>query len=146
MDDPLSRFRDRFPILEHTTYLASHTLGPMPRKAAERLAEFARMWAERGIRSWAEGWWATPMRVGDQIGRIIGAPPGSTVMHQNVAIAKATRRCASYTGAAQTSIGTRRSGRRISMSAVWDRSPFNAWAMGWRSGGYGVSVPATYAW
>jgi kynureninase len=30
-----------------------------------------------------------PMTVGDQVGRIIGAPPGSTVMHQNVAIAEA---------------------------------------------------------
>jgi kynureninase len=82
-------YRSEFPILEHTTYLASHTLGPMPRQAAERLAEFARMWAERGIRAWAEGWWASPMRVGDQIGRIVGAPPGSTVMCQNVAIAEA---------------------------------------------------------
>src|ERR687883_2021621 len=30
-----------------------------------------------------------PLEVGDQIGRIVGAPPGSTVMHQNVAIAEA---------------------------------------------------------
>jgi kynureninase len=82
-------YRSEFPILEGTTYLASHTLGPMPRQAAERLAEFARMWAERGIRAWAEGWWASPMRVGDQVGRIVGAPPGSTVMCQNVAIAEA---------------------------------------------------------
>jgi kynureninase len=83
-------YRSEFPILEHTTYLASHTLGPMPRQAAERLAEFARMWEERGIRAWAEGWWASPMRVGDQIGRIVGAPPGSTVMQQNVAIAESS--------------------------------------------------------
>jgi kynureninase len=82
-------YRSEFPILEHTTYLASHTLGPMPRRAPELLAEFAQMWAERGIRSWAEGWWATPMRVGDRVGRIIGAPAGSTVMQQNVAIAEA---------------------------------------------------------
>jgi kynureninase len=82
-------YRSEFPILEHTTYLASHTLGPMPRRAPELLAEFARMWAERGIRSWAEGWWRTPLEVGDQIGRIVGAPPGSTVMQQNVAIAEA---------------------------------------------------------
>ena len=34
------------------------------------------MWAERGIRAWVEGWWASPMRVGDQIGRIVGAPAG----------------------------------------------------------------------
>jgi kynureninase len=81
-------YRSEFPILEHTTYLASHTLGPMPRQAAERLAEFAQMWEERGIRAWAEGWWASPMRVGDQVGRIVGAAPGSTVMQQNVAIAE----------------------------------------------------------
>jgi kynureninase len=85
----LSEYRDEFPILAKTTYLANHTLGAMPRRAADRLAEYAGMWAERGIRSWAEGWWDTPVRVGDQIGRIIGAPPGSTVMHQNVAIAEA---------------------------------------------------------
>ena len=47
------------------------------------------MWAERGIRAWAEGWWRTPMEVGDQIGRIVGAPAGSTVMQQNVAVAEA---------------------------------------------------------
>jgi kynureninase len=82
-------YRSEFPILERTTYLASHTLGPMPRRAPELLAEFARMWEERGIRAWAEGWWETPMRVGDQIGRIVGAPPGSVVMQQNVAIAEA---------------------------------------------------------
>jgi kynureninase len=82
-------YRSEFPILESTTYLINHSLGAMPRGAADRLAEFARMWAERGIRAWAEGWWETPLRVGDQIGRIIGAPPGSTVMHQNVAVAEA---------------------------------------------------------
>ena len=85
----LLEYRDEFPILESTTYLASHTLGPMPRRTPELLAEFARMWEERGIRAWAEGWWATPMRVGDQIGRIVAAPAGSTVMQQNVAIAEA---------------------------------------------------------
>jgi len=85
----LLEYRAEFPILEHTTYLASHTLGPMPRRAAELLAEYVRMWAERGIRAWADGWWATPWTVGDQVERIVGAPPGSTVMHQNVAIAEA---------------------------------------------------------
>ncbi len=85
----LADYRSEFPILEHTTYLVSHSLGPMPRLAGERLAGFARMWEERGIRAWAEGWWETSWTVGDQIGRIIGAPPGSTVMQQNVTIAEA---------------------------------------------------------
>ncbi len=85
----LTDYRSEFPILADTTYLINHSLGAMPRKVAERLGEFARMWAERGIRAWGEGWWEMPLTVGDQIGRIIGAPTGSTVMHQNVAVAEA---------------------------------------------------------
>ena len=82
-------YRSEFPILEHTTYLINHSLAAMPAKAEERLAEYARMWKERGIRSWGEGWWTMPMTVGDQIGRIIGGAPDTTVMHQNVAVAEA---------------------------------------------------------
>ncbi len=82
-------YRSEFPILEHTTYLINHSLAAMPRRAEERLAEYARMWRERGIRSWGESWWTMPMTVGDQVGRIVGAPAGSTVMHQNVAVAEA---------------------------------------------------------
>ena len=82
-------YRSEFPILEHTTYLINHSLGAMPAKAEGRVAEYARTWRERGIRAWGEGWWDLPLTVGDQIGRIVGAPAGSTVMHQNVAIAEA---------------------------------------------------------
>ena len=85
----LTAYRERFPILEHTTYLINHSLGAMPAAVEERLDEYARTWRERGIRAWGEGWWSMPLTVGDQIGRIIGAPPGSTVMHQNVAVAEA---------------------------------------------------------
>src|SRR5688572_11805584 len=82
-------YRSEFPILEHTTYLINHSLGAMPARAEEQLGEYARTWRERGIRAWAEGWWDLPLTVGDQIGRIVGAPAGSTVTHQNVAIAEA---------------------------------------------------------
>ena len=82
-------YRAEFPILERTTYLINHSLGAMPRRVEERLAEYADMWRERGVRAWGEGWWELPITVGDQIGRIVGAPAGSTVMHQNVAIAEA---------------------------------------------------------
>jgi kynureninase len=85
----LTDYRDRFPILQQTTYLINHSLGAMPIGVEERLAEYARSWRERGIRAWGEGWWTMPLTVGDQIGRIIGAAPGTTVMHQNVAVAEA---------------------------------------------------------
>ena len=85
----LTEYRDRFPILESTTYLINHSLGAMPAAAEERLADYAHEWRDRGVRAWSEGWWETPMTVGDQIGRIVGAPPGTTVMHQNVTVAEA---------------------------------------------------------
>jgi kynureninase len=85
----LAAYRDRFPILAQTTYLINHSLGAMPAAAEERLLEYARMWKTRGVRAWGEGWWTTPLTVGDQIGRIVGAPPGSVVMHQNVTVAVA---------------------------------------------------------
>ena len=85
----LLAYRDRFPIVQRTTYLINHSLGAMPAAAEERVLEYARMWRERGIRAWGEGWWALPLTVGDQIGRIVGAPPGTVCMHQNVSIAEA---------------------------------------------------------
>ena len=85
----LTAYRERFPILAETNYLISHSLGPMPAKAETRLAEYAQAWKTRGIRAWGEGWWDMSTTVGDHVGRLIGAPPGSTVMHQNVTIAEA---------------------------------------------------------
>jgi len=85
----LTDYRDRFPILESTTYLINHSLGAMPAEAERRLAQFAGEWRTRGARAWGEGWWDTVYRVGDLVGAIVGAPPGTTVMHQNVTVAEA---------------------------------------------------------
>jgi kynureninase len=82
-------YRERFPILAETTYLINHSLGAMPAAAERRVVEYARRWNERGVRAWEEGWWELPLTVGDQIARLIGAPPGSVSMHQNVTIAEA---------------------------------------------------------
>ncbi len=84
--DPLLIWRDEFPILADTTYMISHSLGPMPRRAQTALAEFTNTWATRGIRAWEEGWWDMPITCGNLIGAIIGAPKGRVVMHQNVSI------------------------------------------------------------
>jgi kynureninase len=86
--DPTA-YRERFPILAETNYLISHSLGPMPREAERRLAQYAHTWSTRGIRAWGEGWWDLSLTVGDHVARLIGAPPASTVMHQNVTIAEA---------------------------------------------------------
>ncbi len=111
MIDPAG-YRDRFPILDTCTYLINHSLAAMPAAAEDNLREYARVWRERGISAWADagiaagkaggdqrktprrerpggGWWEMPVTVGDQLGRILGAPAGSIVMHQNVTVAEA---------------------------------------------------------
>jgi kynureninase len=86
LTDDLLKWRSEFPILEKSVYLISHSLGAMPRQTFDELQQYAEMWATRGVRAWAEGWWDMPLTVGDEVGRIIGAPPGSVVMHQNVSV------------------------------------------------------------
>jgi kynureninase len=86
--DDLLAYRDRFPILRDCTYLINHSLAAMPAAAEDRLLEYARMWRERGVRAWGEGWWEMPVTIGDQLGRIMGAAPGTIVMHQNVTVAE----------------------------------------------------------
>src|SRR3954453_13410679 len=85
----LTEYRERFPILASTTYLINHSLGAMPAEAERRLEQFAGEWKTRGARAWGEGGWHSVFTVGDLIDSIIGAPPGTTVMHQNVTVAEA---------------------------------------------------------
>jgi kynureninase len=89
MNDALIHLRARFPILERTTYLVSNSLGAMPRAVPERLAEYCDLWATRGVRAWAEGWWEMPVRVGDEIAPLIGAEVGEVAMLPNVTTAQA---------------------------------------------------------
>jgi kynureninase len=86
LTDELLKWRAEFPILDKTTYLISHSLGAMPRATFDNLQEYAEMWATRGVRAWGEGWWEMPLTIGDEVGRIIGAPPSTVAMHQNVSV------------------------------------------------------------
>ena len=86
MTDELLKWRKEFPILDKTVYLISHSLGAMPKATYDRLYDYAEAWATRGVRAWAEGWWDMPVSVGNEVGKVIGADPGTVVMHQNVSV------------------------------------------------------------
>ncbi|HXI13377.1 MAG TPA: aminotransferase class V-fold PLP-dependent enzyme [Thermoanaerobaculia bacterium] len=87
--DPLLRFRPQFPILQQCKYLVSHSLGAMPEATRDALAEYAEMWATRGVRAWGDQWWMMSIEIGDIIAPLIGAAPGSIVMLPNVTTAEA---------------------------------------------------------
>lgn len=83
--DP-ERWRREFPILASTTYLVNHSLGAMPARAVEKLREFTEQWATRGVRAWGEGWWDSPVAVGNVLAQVMNAPKDTVVMHQNVSV------------------------------------------------------------
>ncbi len=87
--DDLLKYRPEFPILDRYTYMISHSLGAMPRGVYQRLNAFADSWNERGILAWEDGWWEMSSKVGDVLGKILGAGAGTITMHQNVSVAEA---------------------------------------------------------
>lgn len=79
--DVLAHFRDEFVIEDpDLIYLDGNSLGRLPRRTAALLDEARqREWGERLIRSWNEGWYDLPQRLGEKIARLIGALPGEVV-------------------------------------------------------------------
>ena len=99
MTDDLLKWRAEFPILETCTYLVSHSLGAMPRKAAEYLQEFADTWSARGVRAWHEGWWDVGRETGNLLAPVLGVRTNTISMHQNVTVAQGIiASCFTYTG------------------------------------------------
>ena len=89
MADELLRYRPEFPILERTTYLISNSLGAMPRGVYDAMRGYADTWATRGVRAWEERWWGLASAVGEEIGALMNASPGSVSTHQNVTTCQA---------------------------------------------------------
>lgn len=80
--------RHMFHIPEGITYLDGNSLGPMPLAAAERAnSAITDEWGPMLITGWNKaGWMHLPARLGDRIGRLIGAPEGSTVVGDTLSI------------------------------------------------------------
>jgi kynureninase len=60
----------------------------MPRAVYDSLRDYADTWASRGVRAWSEGWWEMNVETGNMIAEIIGAPPNTVSMHQNISLAQ----------------------------------------------------------
>lgn len=86
--DPLSGLRALFTIPEGVNYLDGNSLGVMPVAAPARAAQVVQQeWGEGLIRSWnTAGWITLPQRVGDKIGRLVGAKSGELVVADSTSV------------------------------------------------------------
>ncbi len=80
--------RAQFDLPEGVIYLDGNSLGPPPRGVAARVqAVLGQEWGGLLIRAWNDAdWIGMPARVGDRVGRLIGAPPGSVVMGDTLSV------------------------------------------------------------
>jgi kynureninase len=83
-----ARTRALFQLPKGVVYLDGNSLGPLPIAAQERVARMLRdEWGGQLIRGWnGAGWFVQPRRVGDRLGRLIGAPEGTVVMGDTLSI------------------------------------------------------------
>ena len=86
--DPLAALRDEFALPAGVIYLAGNSLGALPRAAAADLERAARSeWGNDLVTSWTRhGWIDLPLRLGDAIGRLIGAAPGQVVVADSTSV------------------------------------------------------------
>ncbi|MCA9692070.1 MAG: aminotransferase class V-fold PLP-dependent enzyme [Myxococcales bacterium] len=84
IDPALARYREDYPILAHTVYMNSNSMGAMPRQATAALQQYTDDWARDGVEAWDQ-WTQLIDEVSDAAGAFLGAPKGQTILNQNVA-------------------------------------------------------------
>ncbi|WP_282168806.1 kynureninase [Ruegeria atlantica] len=77
-----------FNLPQGVVYLDGNSLGPLPRAAGDRVSDMmVQEWGQMLITGWNKaGWMAMPTGLGDRIGRLIGAEPGSIVTGDTLSI------------------------------------------------------------
>ncbi|MDT0683872.1 kynureninase [Roseicyclus sp. F158] len=80
--------KERFILPDGLVYLDGNSLGPLPRGAAARVGTTMELeWGRLAIAGWNRaGWIGQPMALGDRIGRLIGAEPGSVSVGDTLSV------------------------------------------------------------
>ena len=87
MSAPVYR-KNLFDIPDGLIYLDGNSLGPLPKAARARAqAVIDNEWGRQLIRGWNDaGWYEQPLRVGNQLAPLIGAPRDSVVVGDTLSL------------------------------------------------------------
>jgi kynureninase len=87
-EDPLAHCRDEFVVEDDgLLYLDGNSLGRLPKRAEALVSNVVREgWGSRLVRGWNEGWADAPRRVGDKLGRLLGAGPGEVLVSDSTSV------------------------------------------------------------
>lgn len=80
--------KQQFQLPDGMIYLDGNSLGPLPIIATDRVSAMMRdEWGQMLITGWNKaGWMFQPAKIGDRVGRLIGAPAGTVVMGDTLSI------------------------------------------------------------
>jgi kynureninase len=86
--DPLAHFRDYFAHPDASlVYVDGNSLGRMPHASLALANDLVtRQWGDRLIRSWNEGWFDAPERVGAKIAGLLGAQPDEVIVADSTSV------------------------------------------------------------
>ena len=87
-NDPIAALRERFVLPDGVIYLDGNSLGALPKTTPLRIEHLVReQWGHDLIESWNRHEWATlPQRVGDKLGRLLGAQRGEVICADSTSI------------------------------------------------------------
>ena len=86
--DDLAMFRQEFVLAEpELIYMDGNSLGRLPHRTVGQLESLIQEgWGRDLIRSWNQGWFEAPQRLGDKVGQLLGAAPGQVVVSDSTSV------------------------------------------------------------
>jgi kynureninase len=86
--DKLAPFRSEFDLSDpNLVYMDGNSLGRLPLRTVGQVEAIVRQeWGSRLIRSWGEGWYDAPVKIGEKIARLLGAASGQVIVSDSTSV------------------------------------------------------------
>src|SRR6266850_2210255 len=77
----VARYREQFPVFQHTTYLNTCSLGALSLRGRRAVDSYLDLWERRGAAAWYDTWLPAVERLRAGYGRVVGAEARTISLH-----------------------------------------------------------------